>query len=63
MILEDDVDWEIPDSENFIPTPGKVPLTRIGGVDISFIKDNDVDACASLVILSFPEFKVKIFLI
>ena len=30
----------------------------IGGVDISFIKDNSVDACAALVIISFPELKV-----
>lgn len=31
----------------------------IGGVDISFIKGNNVDACAALVILTFPELKVE----
>jgi deoxyinosine 3'endonuclease (endonuclease V) len=30
----------------------------IGGVDLSFIKGNDIDACAALVILSYPELKV-----
>ncbi|KAL8584887.1 hypothetical protein ACOMHN_037590 [Nucella lapillus] len=30
----------------------------IGGVDISFIKDNNVDACAALVIISIPDLKV-----
>ncbi|OQS06177.1 hypothetical protein THRCLA_01769 [Thraustotheca clavata] len=32
-------------------------LTRIGGVDISFLKGTD-DACATLVVLSYPELKV-----
>ena len=31
----------------------------IGGVDISFIKGNSVDACAALIIISFPELKVS----
>ncbi|KAL8584884.1 hypothetical protein ACOMHN_037587 [Nucella lapillus] len=30
----------------------------IGGVDISFIKDNKVDACAALIIISFPDLQV-----
>ncbi|XP_044533104.1 endonuclease V [Gracilinanus agilis] len=33
-------------------------LLRIGGVDISFIKGDDVRACASLVVLSYPELEV-----
>lgn len=32
----------------------------IAGMDISFIKDNHVDACAALVIISYPELKVNI---
>ncbi|OQR98619.1 hypothetical protein ACHHYP_08381 [Achlya hypogyna] len=32
-------------------------LTRIGGVDISFFKGTD-DACAALVVLSYPDMKV-----
>jgi hypothetical protein len=31
----------------------------IGGVDISFVKDNNEDACASLIVMSFPDFKVR----
>eukprot|EP00947_MAST-08B_sp_MAST-8B-sp1_P003369 g3369.t1 len=34
------------------------PLQLVGGVDISFVKGNSVDACASLVVLSYPEQKV-----
>ena len=30
----------------------------IGGVDLSFIKGNNVDACACLVVLEFPSLKV-----
>ena len=30
-------------------------ISFVGGMDISFIKDNSTDACASLVIMSFPE--------
>ncbi|XP_016286221.2 endonuclease V isoform X2 [Monodelphis domestica] len=33
-------------------------LFRVGGVDISFIKGDDVRACASLVVLSYPELEV-----
>ena len=33
-------------------------LRYIGGVDISFIKNNEVDACACFVILSFPNLNV-----
>ena len=36
----------------------KKKLEYVGGVDISFIKDNDVDACASFVVLSFPDLKL-----
>ena len=34
------------------------PLKYIGGIDISFIKNNEVDACASFVVLSFPQLDV-----
>lgn len=33
-------------------------LNLIGGVDISFDKDDPDHACACLVVLSFPELKV-----
>jgi deoxyinosine 3'endonuclease (endonuclease V) len=33
-------------------------INYVGGVDISFIKGNEIDACACYVILSYPELKV-----
>ncbi|KAL6076216.1 ENDOV Endonuclease [Balamuthia mandrillaris] len=52
LITEDDFDWSLDEKE------GAAPLRLVGGVDISFIKDDEVNACASLVVLSFPELKV-----
>uniref|UniRef100_A0A8C8S002 Uncharacterized protein n=1 Tax=Pelusios castaneus TaxID=367368 RepID=A0A8C8S002_9SAUR len=34
-------------------------LERVGGVDLSYIKGNDTIACASLVVLSYPDLEVK----
>lgn len=34
------------------------PLRCVGGVDISFVKGSDQDACASLVVLEFPSLRV-----
>lgn len=44
-----------PDSDTFY----------VGGMDISFVKGDDVNACAALVVFSFPDLEVKlsIFLI
>eukprot|EP00730_Choanoeca_flexa_P019023 TRINITY_DN9278_c0_g1_i2.p4 TRINITY_DN9278_c0_g1~~TRINITY_DN9278_c0_g1_i2.p4 ORF type:complete len:176 (+),score=29.03 TRINITY_DN9278_c0_g1_i2:4861-5388(+) len=33
-------------------------LQYVGGVDISFIKDDNVNACAALVVLQLPDLKV-----
>ncbi|XP_029455055.1 endonuclease V isoform X2 [Rhinatrema bivittatum] len=33
-------------------------LQRIGGVDLSFIKGDEANACASLVVLSYPDLEV-----
>ncbi|XP_059003711.1 endonuclease V isoform X1 [Mustela lutreola] len=33
-------------------------LRRVGGVDVSFVKGDGVRACASLVVLSYPELEV-----
>lgn len=32
----------------------------IGGMDISFVKGDDVNACAALVVCSFPDLEVKL---
>ena len=51
--MEDDFRWELDAQEE------DKQLKYIGGVDISFVKDNDVDACACLIVLSYPDFKVQ----
>uniref|UniRef100_A0A8D0HA04 Endonuclease V n=1 Tax=Sphenodon punctatus TaxID=8508 RepID=A0A8D0HA04_SPHPU len=33
-------------------------LERVGGVDLSYVKGNDTSACASLVVLSYPDLEV-----
>ncbi|EDQ90068.1 uncharacterized protein MONBRDRAFT_16520 [Monosiga brevicollis MX1] len=33
-------------------------LKRVGGVDISFIKGDNINACATLVVLSYPDLQV-----
>eukprot|EP00002_Diphylleia_rotans_P014645 TRINITY_DN2852_c0_g1_i6.p1 TRINITY_DN2852_c0_g1~~TRINITY_DN2852_c0_g1_i6.p1 ORF type:complete len:198 (-),score=37.71 TRINITY_DN2852_c0_g1_i6:493-1086(-) len=52
QLIERDVhDWVLsPHARNRI--------ARIGGVDISFVKGSSEDACASLVVLSYPELEV-----
>ncbi|XP_078510206.1 endonuclease V isoform X2 [Lissotriton helveticus] len=46
------------DTEEWQRNPGFSGLQRVGGVDLSFIKGDDVNACASLVVLSYPELEV-----
>jgi deoxyinosine 3'endonuclease (endonuclease V) len=61
MVAEDaHSDWRLSsDSEQggdaASPAPG---LRFVGGCDISFIKGNEVDALAMVVVLSFPELEV-----
>ena len=53
-LLTTDVEsWQECNAEQF-------QLDYIGGVDISFVKDDSVHACAALVILSYPELQVSI---
>lgn len=33
-------------------------LERVGGVDLSYVKGNDTIACASLVVLNYPDLEV-----
>ncbi|XP_074116459.1 endonuclease V isoform X3 [Sminthopsis crassicaudata] len=49
------IDW---DTEAWQRDSDFAGLHRVGGVDISFIKGDDVRACASLVVLSYPELEV-----
>lgn len=49
------VDW---DTEAWQRDPNFSGLQKVGGVDVSFVKGDSVRACASLVVLSYPELKV-----
>ncbi|XP_058559580.1 endonuclease V isoform X2 [Neofelis nebulosa] len=46
------------DTEAWQRDPGFSGLQRVGGVDVSFVKGDSVSACASLVVLSYPELEV-----
>ncbi|XP_064180391.1 endonuclease V-like [Anguilla rostrata] len=46
------------DTEEWQRAPDFKGLERVGGVDLSFIKGDDVNACAQLVVLSFPELEL-----
>lgn len=43
------------DTEAWQRDPAFSGLQRVGGVDVSFVKDDSVSACASLVVLNYPE--------
>ncbi|XP_026158844.1 endonuclease V isoform X2 [Mastacembelus armatus] len=46
------------DTEDWQKEPDFSGLERVGGVDLSFIKGDDVNACAQLVVLSYPDLKL-----
>lgn len=46
------------DTEAWQRDPAFSGLQRVGGVDVSFVKGDSVGACASLVVLSYPELEV-----
>jgi deoxyinosine 3'endonuclease (endonuclease V) len=51
LIEADEFEWSLdPTQQNC--------LRYIGGVDISFVKENCEDACACLVVLTYPDLKV-----
>ncbi|KAM8787138.1 endonuclease V isoform 3-T3 [Rhynchonycteris naso] len=49
------VDW---DTETWQRDPAFSGLQRVGGLDVSFVKSDGVRACASLVVLSYPDLEV-----
>jgi deoxyinosine 3'endonuclease (endonuclease V) len=69
-----DFDWDLPSTNSapspsstgktwasLFPkttTAPKQPLKYIGGVDISFVKDSKIDACACVVVIEYPSLKV-----
>lgn len=56
LISEDDIDWKNSE-EDFSG------LHLVGGLDISFPKDDFTHACPCFVVLSFPDLKVNYYLI
>lgn len=46
------------DTEAWQRHPTFSGLQRVGGVDVSFVKGDSAQACASLVVVSYPELKV-----
>ncbi|NXX95056.1 ENDOV Endonuclease, partial [Centropus bengalensis] len=46
------------DTEEWQKDPNFTGLQRVGGVDLSYIKGDDTNACASLVVLNFPALEV-----
>lgn len=46
------------DTEAWQRDPAFSGLQRVGGVDVSFVKGDSASACASLVVLSYPELEV-----
>jgi len=51
LIQIDNFDWSLDGSNG-------TPLKYIGGVDISFVKESETDACACLVVLSWPDCQI-----
>ncbi|XP_027872312.1 endonuclease V [Xiphophorus couchianus] len=46
------------DTEDWQRSPDFSGLERVGGMDLSFIKGDEVNACAQLVVLSYPDLKI-----
>nr|XP_057921392.1 endonuclease V-like isoform X2 [Doryrhamphus excisus] len=46
------------DTQPWQKNPDFSGLERVGGVDLSFIKGDNVNACAQLVVLSYPDLQV-----
>ncbi|KAJ8264132.1 hypothetical protein GJAV_G00145560 [Gymnothorax javanicus] len=46
------------DTEEWQSAPDFNGLERVGGVDLSYIKGDDSNACAQLVVLSYPELEL-----
>jgi len=51
LILKNDFEWDL-------NTQGTKCIKYIGGVDISFVKDSKVDACATVIICEYPSLNV-----
>ncbi|XP_073410828.1 endonuclease V isoform X4 [Dendrobates tinctorius] len=46
------------DTEPWQNSPDFHGLKRVGGLDLSYLKEDDTSACASLIVLSYPDLEV-----
>jgi deoxyinosine 3'endonuclease (endonuclease V) len=53
--LEDRHDWSLPGTGSTVPKP----LRFVAGLDISFVKGDDVNACAGIVVVELPDLEVS----
>lgn len=66
IIRHDLFEWFLPNrqqeregkAQRETPAGDKRPLHRVAGVDVSFFKENNTEACAMLVVLEFPSMRV-----
>ncbi|OAY83079.1 Endonuclease V [Ananas comosus] len=59
LVLEDDFGWKVPSKESNLGGSGnKEKLKYIGGVDISFLKEDPSLACGAVVVLDADTLKV-----
>ena len=63
MILDNIDDWAKfhISPKNSKDHPGRRACEYIGGVDISFVKGDNVNACAALVVLKLPKLEVGLY--
>lgn len=61
LLLEDVDDWARfhITLENAKDHPARTPLEYVGGVDISFIKEDNVNACAALVVVKLSTMEAR----
>ncbi|CEM26472.1 unnamed protein product [Vitrella brassicaformis CCMP3155] len=58
LILDDSFHWRIPTAATGPLDDGRPALTRVGGVDLSFFKEDPSRAVAALVVLDFDTLEV-----
>uniref|UniRef100_A0A2P2JUG6 Endonuclease V isoform X1 n=1 Tax=Rhizophora mucronata TaxID=61149 RepID=A0A2P2JUG6_RHIMU len=57
LITRDDFTWKLPNPKILRGTGGRL-LKYVGGVDVSFLKEDSSIACATLVVLDIPTLEV-----
>lgn len=59
LVTEDDFNWELPSSSSYVDFgERKEVLKYVGGVDVSFLKEDPSIACGTLVVLELDSLNV-----